>query len=67
LKDSGDILNEDSLLKAVLEENDSLSTNLKQLAVIYPGTQRYELGDKVVAVPFEEVEKGMKGLFRIKN
>jgi len=41
--------------------------NLKQIAVIYPGTQRYELGDNIVAVPFEEVENGMEGLFRIKN
>lgn len=38
--------------------------NLEQIAVIYPGTQRYELGDKADAVPFEEVEAGMKGLFR---
>jgi len=41
--------------------------NLEQIAVIYPGTQRYALGNKADAVPFEEVEKGVKGLFRVKN
>ncbi|KPK35282.1 MAG: hypothetical protein AMK70_05680, partial [Nitrospira bacterium SG8_35_1] len=41
--------------------------SLSQVAVIYPGVQRYELGEKIAAVPFEEVENGMKGLFRMKN
>ena len=41
--------------------------SIEQIAVIYPGTKRYDLGDKAVAVPFEEVEKGMKGLFRVRN
>jgi hypothetical protein len=41
--------------------------NLRQIAVIYPGVKRYELGNRVFAVPFEEVENGMKGLFHIKN
>ena len=41
--------------------------SIEQIAVIYPGTKRYNLSDETVAVPFEEVEKGMKGLFRIKS
>ncbi len=39
--------------------------NIERIAVIYPGTKKYDLGDKAAAVPFEEVEKGMKGLFSI--
>jgi predicted AAA+ superfamily ATPase len=41
--------------------------SIEQIAVIYPGTKRYDLGDKADAVPFEEVEKGMKGLFRVRH
>ena len=36
---------------------------LERLAVIYPGTKRYPLGDAVSTVPFEAVKNGMKGLF----
>jgi len=36
---------------------------LEQIAVVYPGTKRYSLGDRVAAVPLEAVAEGMKGLF----
>jgi predicted AAA+ superfamily ATPase len=36
---------------------------LEQIAVVYPGTKRYSLGDRVAAVPLEAVADGMKGLF----
>jgi predicted AAA+ superfamily ATPase len=36
---------------------------LEQIAVVYPGTKRYSLGDRVTAVPLEAVADGMRGLF----
>lgn len=36
---------------------------LEQIAVVYPGTKRYSLGERVAAVPLEAVAEGMKGLF----
>jgi uncharacterized protein len=36
---------------------------LEQIAVVYPGTKRYSLGERVAAVPLETVAEGMKGLF----
>ena len=36
---------------------------LKQIAVVYPGTQRYPLAKRITAVPMHEVVHGMKGLF----
>jgi len=36
---------------------------LERIAVIYPGTRRYELHKKVVAVPFQQIMGGMKALF----
>jgi uncharacterized protein len=36
---------------------------LERILVIYPGTRRYEMGDRTEAVPFEEVVRGdIKGL-----
>jgi predicted AAA+ superfamily ATPase len=40
--------------------------SIEQIAIVYPGTKKYGLGDKATAVPLEAVEKGMKGLFSIK-
>jgi len=37
--------------------------NLKQIAVVYPGTKRYPLGKGIHVVPLEAVAEGMKGLF----
>jgi predicted AAA+ superfamily ATPase len=37
--------------------------NLEQIAVVYPGTKRYSLGDGVTAVPLDAVAEGIKGLF----
>ncbi len=37
--------------------------NLEKIAVIYPGTKRYAMGDGVAAVPLNAVVEGMKGLF----
>src|SRR3989304_4105394 len=37
--------------------------HLEQIAVVYPGTKRYSLGDGVTAVPLDAVADGMKGLF----
>jgi hypothetical protein len=37
--------------------------HLEQIAVVYPGTKRYSLGDKVAAIPLGAVKEGMKGLF----
>ena len=37
--------------------------NLEQIAVVYPGTKRYSLGERVAAVPLESVAEGLKGLF----
>ena len=31
---------------------------LDRILVIYPGTRRYEIGDRIEAVPFEEVVRG---------
>jgi predicted AAA+ superfamily ATPase len=36
---------------------------LEQIAVVYPGTKRYSLGERVTAVPLEAVSDGMRGLF----
>ena len=36
---------------------------LEQIAVIYPGTKRYSLGNRVTAVPVETIAEGIKGLF----
>jgi predicted AAA+ superfamily ATPase len=36
---------------------------LEQIAVVYPGTKRYSLGERVAAVPLEAMAEGMKGLF----
>ena len=36
---------------------------LEQIAVVYPGTKRYSLGERVTAVPLEAVADGMRGLF----
>ena len=45
-------------MRTALEE-----LKLEQIAVVYPGAKRYSLGDRVAAVPLEEVADGMKGLF----
>jgi predicted AAA+ superfamily ATPase len=37
--------------------------NLEQIAVVYPGKNRYAMGDGVAAVPLNAVAEGMKGLF----
>jgi hypothetical protein len=37
--------------------------HLEQIAVVYPGTKRYSLGDDVTAVPLDVIAEGMKGLF----
>ncbi len=37
---------------------------LEHIAVIYPGTKRYELHKKVSVVPFQQIITGMQGLFR---
>ena len=36
---------------------------LEQIAVVYPGTKRYSLGERAAAVPLEAIAEGMKGLF----
>lgn len=36
---------------------------LERIAVVYPGTLRYPLADRVEAVPLREVGRGMGGLF----
>lgn len=36
---------------------------LEQIAVVYPGTKRYSLGERVAAVPLDAMAEGMKGLF----
>jgi len=36
---------------------------LERIAVVYPGTKRYALGNGVTAVPLDAVADGMKGLF----
>jgi uncharacterized protein len=40
---------------------------LEQIAVVYPGRNRYALGDGVTAVPLNTVIEGMKGLFPVKK
>jgi len=37
--------------------------NIEQIAVVYPGSKRYSLGERVAAVPLETVAEGLKGLF----
>ncbi len=49
-------------MRTALEE-----LKLEQIAVVYPGTKRYSLGDNVAAVPLEAVADGMKGLFPKKS
>jgi predicted AAA+ superfamily ATPase len=39
--------------------------DIEQIAVVYPGTKKYDLDHRISAVPLEEVEKGMKGLFSL--
>ena len=39
------------------------SLNLEQIAIVYPGTKRYSLGDNIAAVPLNSVTDGIKGLF----
>jgi len=36
---------------------------LEQIVVVYPGTKRYSLCERVTAVPLETVAEGLKGLF----
>lgn len=36
---------------------------LERIAVVYPGTKRYPLAERVEAVPFEALVEGMEGLF----
>lgn len=36
---------------------------LEQLAVVYPGSKRYSLGNRINVVPLAMVAEGMKGLF----
>lgn len=36
---------------------------LERIAVVYPGTQRYRLAERVEAVPLDAVAEGMEGLF----
>jgi hypothetical protein len=38
---------------------------LKQIAVVYPGTRRYSLAERVHAVPVEALKDGTKGLFHL--
>jgi len=45
-------------LRAALED-----LNLEQIAVIYPGSKRYPLADRVHAVPLEAILDGIDGLF----
>lgn len=45
-------------MQAALED-----VKLEQIAVVYPGTRRYSLGERISAVPLEAVADGMKGLF----
>jgi len=40
---------------------------LEQIAVVYPGTKRYSVDERVTAVPLEAVADGMKGLFPKKH
>jgi hypothetical protein len=37
--------------------------SIEQIAVVYPGSKRYSLGERVAAVPLEAVAEGLKGLF----
>ncbi|HJY79695.1 MAG TPA: hypothetical protein VKK81_01220 [Candidatus Binatia bacterium] len=36
---------------------------LERIAVVYPGTLRYPIADRVEAVPLSAIVDGMKGLF----
>jgi hypothetical protein len=36
---------------------------LERIAVVYPGTRRYRLAERVEAVPLDAVAEGMRGLF----
>ena len=45
-------------MRTALEE-----LKLEQIAVVYPGTKRFSLGDNVAAVPLVALADGMKGLF----
>jgi uncharacterized protein len=37
--------------------------NLKRIAVVYPGSKRYRLADKIDAVPFDMIAKGYREIF----
>jgi predicted AAA+ superfamily ATPase len=39
---------------------------LERIAVVYPGPRRYQLADRVEAVPLSEVAAGLDGLFPVK-
>ena len=36
---------------------------LEQIAVVYPGTKRYAVGEHIAVIPLDAVAEGMKGLF----
>ncbi len=36
---------------------------LDRISVIYPGTRRYSIAERIEAVPVRAIEGGMKGLF----
>ncbi len=38
--------------------------DVERIAVIYPGTRRYSIHKQVDVVPFDEIQSGMKGLFK---
>ena len=39
---------------------------LERIAVVYPGPRRYQLAERVEAVPLSEVAAGLDGLFPVK-
>jgi len=40
---------------------------LKHIAVVYPGTRRYQLAPRITAVPMQEIVHGWRGLFPVKS
>jgi hypothetical protein len=42
------------------------NTQLERIAVVYPGPHRYQLAERVEAVPLSEVTAGLNGLFPLK-
>jgi len=46
-------------LKNALED-----LKLKRIVVIYPGSRRYSIHKQVDVIPFDEIQGGMKGLFK---